>query len=242
VEAEPESTNRVGEVARLGPSLTAIVPVLAPATVGATALLYLAGWSKAYTQLKYLGLSPTVISEPLQVTLAQGYLPVLLGAVLALGFVGLLWLAVKLENLFWTYVIPMLPNWKPSRLLERALIAVSPYNRMAYIATVAMVALTFAAFAGAGVGFIAFAQAENRVLSGCHTNCFTYVTDYATVTGTLIAQDGNRTILLTSEGARIVKTEAITLIRPYIPHAQPTAPPARPPPAVEPNRDTPDLR
>jgi hypothetical protein len=49
-------------------------------------MMYLAGWTERNTLLKKFGISASIVPEPIQNTLARGYIPLLAG----LTFIGVL--------------------------------------------------------------------------------------------------------------------------------------------------------
>lgn len=193
-------------------------PAIGPLVLALTGMMFLAGWTERDFLLRRFGLSGAMFSESFQVTLARGYVPLLLGLIITALLVALLWGLAKLEDIFWRKVVlPRLPNRRPRRTFAKALEGASSIGRPSVLVTLALVTLTFAGISGGAAGVVRYRNVVAAVASGCRTDCFAYRLADRSLAGIVVVQDAERTALLTQAGLMLVETPKILSVRPYAP-------------------------
>lgn len=178
-------------------------------------MMFLAGWTERDFLLSRFGLSGAMFSESFQVTLARGYIPLLVGLIATSLLVGLACVMAKLEDLFWRRVVlPLLPDRRPRQAFAKTLTRVSSVGRLSLMVTLGLVTLTFAGISGGAAGVLRYRNVVGAVAAGCRTDCFAYQLADRSLVGILVVQDPDRTALLTQTGLTLIETPKILAVRP----------------------------
>lgn len=174
-----------------------------PATLAFTGMLYLTGWEERHKLLRDFGLTNSAFEETIQVTLARGYRPLLLGMFVVLLSVSALWLANKFFS----------SNLKPAPSTVRLAFGYVVFWSSFFI-------LTCAYLAGNLSGTLRAEHLAQTLENGCrgpNDHCYVYHLGRAHYLGVVVTQDTKRTALLTRSGLVLVETSAIDKIVPLRP-------------------------
>lgn len=178
-------------------SLTNVVNVLAPLTVAFGGMLYLAGWTYRARMISPFGLRSYMFEYSLQDTLALGYMPVFLGTlVIFLLFITIGTVGFAIRESKYALHLPKL--------------RFSPWTRFNVMLFAVAVVLSFGFVAGAILGKRSANAIFEVVAEGCKKDCKVYFAGPKRVTGRLITQDKNRTLILTKSGVVLLKNNDLT--------------------------------
>ena len=209
VESDPQAADRrvsLSSVATLG-------PVVAPLTLALTGMLYLSGWSHREASLSWFGLQSSLFQEPIQSTLARGFMPLVAGAILLAAICGLGWLALNVAER---------SVEKPKRVAPDPLQHENPssfaiFRRWMNRFASAYFVLTLGLVSGAVSGLVEMAMLTAAVDKGCVTTCFRYRIEGRDYVGRLVVQDGQRTAIYAQDRLHLFESAKMTGVAPQRP-------------------------
>jgi hypothetical protein len=178
-------------VETIGSAVTSLAIIL-------SGMLYLSGWEERHKLLREFGLTNLAFEESLQSTLARGYRPLLMGLLSTVVIVAGVWLLGKgFERL------------GGSRTAVR-------FNRAYIAALLAVAVLTCAYMAGNESGLLRAQRLADQVLARqcLDHDCFSYRLVRERYLGVVVAQDPQRTALLTRHGLVLLRTNDIVAVVP----------------------------
>lgn len=195
-------------------SLPLIGTALTPLTLAITGMLYLTGWTERNKLLKTFGVSASIVPEPIQNTLARGYTPLLMGIVVSVAVLTVLVFVMKRTLRRWEH-----------RLGQSV---VFPFGASAGAQLVgsARVRSIFASLSACGILFallishvsgmvsarIKALDARQIIARNNCEDCFRYRVHGQHLHGKILAQNDERTILLMSDGIRLLRTGEISAV------------------------------
>lgn len=204
---DPKKPKRISSRARVGlESIPTFAPLLAPATLTLTGILYLAGWSRQAVYDYHFGLKPSLFEPSLQRTLVEGYPPVIGGLVFVL-IVAIwfwFWLNSFRKSMFKIF------SAMDARYTEEMFQDGIRWN-FYFWGTVVLVGFGIAA--GALFGFGEARELDLIVTYGCNSSCFRYRVDDREWLGRIVEQDSTRTAIFTTDGLQLVETAKINRVR-----------------------------
>lgn len=181
--------------------------VVGPVTLALTGMMYLAGWTERNTLLKKFGVSASIVPEPIQNTLARGYIPLLAG----LTFVGLVIGAILLFDRLLDRFLKGLGDAVPAHIRDHRSSPIRHYLLGAILA------LLVGYVSGAISGEWKEERARRNVVESDCLSCFVYRTPQADHVGRVLAQNETTTVLLTKGSVAILKTPEIAAVWRYVP-------------------------
>ncbi|HEX8511834.1 MAG TPA: hypothetical protein VF688_01865 [Allosphingosinicella sp.] len=173
-------------------------------------MMYLAGWTERNTLLKKFGISASIVPEPIQNTLARGYLPLLAGLTFVAFVIG----------------VPLLLDRWLSRFIKRFGDAVPPHIRdyrsspIRHYLLAAIAALLVGYVSGLVSGEVKEDRARRNVIENDCQTCFVYRTPQQDHVGRVLAQNETITVLLTKKAVIVLKTPDITAVWTYSPRSK----------------------
>ncbi|MFS2111641.1 hypothetical protein ACCC88_18260 [Sphingomonas sp. Sphisp140] len=175
----------------------------ASAILTVASLLYFGGNSFRGSQFNDLGIEPTLSPLSIQDTLAAGALPV----VVTLALAAFLYLAFT--RLHFLHTMLQSPRIKENMS--------DPVDRTIVIGLLLIGGVLVSSLAGGFLGREVNRILREKIKYECHQKCFIYDDGKVGIMGISIAQDSQRTIIMTSKGVRIMETAKIWKVRPATP-------------------------
>jgi hypothetical protein len=181
--------------------------VVGPATLALTGMMYLAGWTERNTLLKKFGVSASIVPEPIQNTLARGYLPLLAGLV----FVAFITGVPLLLDRWLTRFIKRLGDVVPTHIRD------SRSSPIWHYLLGAIAALLVGYVSGVASGEWKEERARRNVIENNCLTCFVYRNPQQDYVGRVLAQNDATTVLLTKKAVIVLKTPDIAAVWRYSP-------------------------
>jgi hypothetical protein len=188
------------------PIWEALTKLAAPAAVMVSATCYLSGYSYKYVLLHNFGFRPGLIDSSVQDNIAFGYLPF---AFLVLAFLGALvglWLAQEIARIAGKYRSEEL-TWSIRIRMRHPLSSLN-------LAQFTGVLLSAGIIAGGSTAEWATYRIDTALSSRCLSNCYHYRLSIGQMTGVMVAQSKDVTILAGRTDTYVVPTSSVKSSRP----------------------------
>ena len=191
------------------PIWEALTKLAAPAAIVVSATCYLSGFTYKYFLLRNFGFRPGLIDSSVQDNIAFGYIPFALIVLAFLAvFIGL-WVMQKAANEFGKYRSANL-TWEIRVKISR------PFSSL-NLATLTLAALSMGAVSGIGTAEYSTYRIAKALDGGCKTSCYRYNLSTGQMTGVMVAQSKDVTILAGRNSTYVVPTSTIRNSRPARP-------------------------
>lgn len=183
-----------------------ITKLAAPAAVAVSAALYLTGYVYRSTVLRRFGFDADLIDHPLQETIADGYIPLLLVSILVSVIVLFFVILHKLVN---DSLARITENGRAPTFAQKITLLTGWILRVILVGNTlnaTMLLLLSAVAAGLFFGGFKANQIEEDVRH-CSARCFTYVLRQGQVHGRAIASSKENLLIVTNRAAYRVKSD-----------------------------------
>ena len=207
---------RIGGGTRSSKTLSTLSTVIAPTTVALTGILYLAGWTERELFLRYFGLSAGLFNEPLQATLARGYIPTFFGLLL-IAMLGAVYLALAH---FYARLILKIPHQERTRvftLADRFLAPTGWATGVYFVLLVLLVGLIAGEFFATKRARDVYDLLDRNCAAPQTIRCARYDLAGARFTGVLLVQDNSRAAVATKSSVRLLANDKIESVTPVGP-------------------------
>jgi hypothetical protein len=199
--------------------ISEFLPAATSVSLAVTGLMYFSGYSSREIFLNSVGLSITHFSDPIQITIANGFLPLTCAAA-ALGILHIMSSVTQVmhKNIKRQRNNPISLNdsdarntvsaafKKMDKFLDRIVI-INKYNLM-------LVAVLISIVCGSFFGKFNSNQLRDTVRNGC-TTCFKYNTDRKWIVGVLVGDDGKQIAVYNNTGIHLIIANDLRSITRY---------------------------
>jgi hypothetical protein len=186
-----------------------LVSIATPLTVASAAFAFVSGATYRDVLLAYYGLEGSMINEPVQVTMARGYLAFIVG--------GTVLLVVHLIALIAGFSTSNVVLFKPKAAdrIGDFLIRKNIRAKYFFMASAGIMLVIGGAATGTICAILRYDEISRATSNNCH-NCILYNTKRGKVSGVPVIGDSQILIISTRQGAVRVENSEIKALRRYV--------------------------